>query len=79
MFETLERTARRTHERIGGSLADIERARRAKAHVETVIQRIRQYGDGSLGYVPAWNVLTHPNFMPHDQASWWIVNAWGRP
>jgi len=44
-----------------------------------VIQRIRQYGDGSLGYVPAWNVLTHPNFMPHDQASWWIVNAWGRP
>jgi hypothetical protein len=79
LFETLERTARRTHERIGGSLADIERARRAKAHVETVIQRIRQYGDGSLGYVPAWNVLTHPNFMPHDQASWWIVNAWGRP
>ncbi|HCM72746.1 MAG TPA: hypothetical protein DIS87_01245, partial [Armatimonadetes bacterium] len=79
LFETLERTAKRTHERIGGSLADIERARRAKAHVETVIQRIRQYGDGSLGYVPAWNVLTHPNFMPHDQASWWIVNAWGRP
>lgn len=79
LFETLERTAKRTHDRIGGSLADIERARRAKAHVETVIQRIRQYGDGSLGYVPAWNVLTHPNFMPHDQASWWIVNAWGRP
>ncbi len=63
----------------GNSSDTIEIFTAGKAHVETVIQRIRQYGDGSLGYVPAWNVLTHPNFMPHDQASWWIVNAWGRP
>jgi hypothetical protein len=78
LFESLEVQARRTHERIGGSLADIERCRRAREHVETVIRRVRQYGDGSLGYLPAWEVLTHPNFMPHDQGSCWIVNAWGR-
>lgn len=77
LFETLEATAKRTHERTGGSLADIERCRRAKEHVEVVIRRIRQYGDRSLGYLPAWEVLTHPKFMPHDQGCWWIVNAWG--
>ncbi|MBX3095945.1 MAG: family 20 glycosylhydrolase [Fimbriimonadaceae bacterium] len=78
LFESLEVQASRTHERIGGSLADIERCRRAKDHVETVIQRVRKYGDLSLGYRPAWEVLTHPNFMPHDQGCWWIVNQWGR-
>jgi hypothetical protein len=28
--------------------------------------------------LPAWEVLTHPNFVPHDQACWWLVNKWGR-
>lgn len=76
LFDDLERAARRTHERIGGSLADIERCRNAKRHVEVVLQRIRQYGDGSLGYLPAFEIVTHPKFVPHDQASWWLINRW---
>jgi hypothetical protein len=76
LFEALEGAAKRTHERIGGSLADLERCRAAKRHVEIAIQRIRQYGDGSLGYLPAFEILTHPKFVPHDQASWWLINRW---
>jgi hypothetical protein len=76
LFDDLERAARRTHERIGGSLADIERCRNAKRHVEVVLQRIRHYGDGSLGYLPAFEIVTHPKFVPHDQASWWLINRW---
>lgn len=76
MFDDLAGVARRTHERIGGSLADIERCRIAREWVEKVIQRLRQYGDGSLGYVPAFEVITHPKFVPHDQASWWLINRW---
>ncbi|HVL39519.1 MAG TPA: family 20 glycosylhydrolase [Fimbriimonadaceae bacterium] len=76
IFEELGRIARDTHQRIGGSLADIERARVAKEHVERVIQRIRQFGDGSLGYLPAFEHLTHHKFMPHDQAAWWLINRW---
>jgi hypothetical protein len=77
-FEILGKVARRTHERIGGSLADIERCRLALRHVDEVIVRLRNYGRGQLGYLPAWEVLTHPNFVPHDQACWWLVNKWGR-
>lgn len=76
IFDDLERAAKRTHQRIGGSLADIERCRNAKAHVERVIQRIRQHGDGFLGYLPAFEIITHPKFVPHDQASWWLINKW---
>lgn len=76
IFDDLANVAKRTHDRIGGSLADIERCRVAKAHVETVMQRIRTYGDGSLGYLPAFEILTHPKFIPHDQASWWLINKW---
>lgn len=76
IFDDLERAAKRTHERIGGSLADIERCKAAKRHVEIVIQRIRQVGDGSLGYLPAFEIITHPKFVPHDQASWWLINRW---
>ncbi len=76
LFDDLAKYARWSHERIGGSLADIERCRVAKEHVETVIKRIRQYGDGSLGYLPAWEVITNHKFMPHDQACWWLINKW---
>lgn len=76
LFDDLEKIARRTHERIGGSLADIERCRNAKAHIERVISRIRQHGDGSLGYLPAFEIITHPKFVPHDQACWWLINRW---
>lgn len=76
-FDILETVARRTHERSGGSLADIERCRVAKAHVETVIRRIQNYGRAELGYLPAFDVITHTRFMPHDQACWWGVNKWG--
>ncbi len=76
IFDDLERVARQTHARIGGSLADIERCKACKAHVETVIRRVKDYGDGSLGYLPAFEILTHPRFVPHDQASWWLVNTW---
>jgi len=76
LFDTLERVAKATHERIGGSLADIERCRAAKAHVEKVIHRIRDYGQGELGYLPSFEALTNPRFTPHDQACWWRVNDW---
>jgi hypothetical protein len=61
---------------IGGSLADIERCRIAREHVERVIRRIKEYGDGSLGYLPAFEHITHPKFMPHDQGCWWLINKW---
>lgn len=77
IFEDLAKYARWTQERIGGSLADIERCRVAREHIERVITRIRQYGDGTaLGYQPAWEIISHPKFMPHDQASWWLINRW---
>lgn len=76
LFEGLENVARRTQQRIGGSLADIERCRAAKEHVETVIKRLRMYGDRQLGYLPAFDILTNPRFMPHDQGSWWLINKW---
>jgi len=76
IFEQLEKIARAAHLNIGGSTADIERSRAAKEHVERVILRIKQYGDGHLGYLPAFEILTHPKFMPHDQASWWLINKW---
>ena len=77
VFDTMRRAAARTHERIGGSLADVERCKRASDHVDRVIVRLREYGRGQLGYLPAWEILTHPKFMPHDQGCWWIVNKWG--
>ncbi len=76
IFDTLHNIARHNHERIGGSLADMERCTAAKKHVETVMHRIRTYGDGALGYIPAFEVITNPRFMPHDQGCWWIVNKW---
>lgn len=76
VFDELSRVARRTHARVGGSLADIERCRVAKEHIERVMKQIRQYGDGSLGYLPAFEIITHPKFMPHDQACWWLINKW---
>lgn len=75
-FDNLAKIARATQLNSGGSLADIERCRIAKEHVERVIQRIRNYGDGSLGYLPSFQMLSHPKFVPHDQAGWWLVNDW---
>jgi hypothetical protein len=76
VFDTLETVAKRSHVRCGGSLADVERCRRAREHVETVIKRIRAYGSGELGYLPSFDVLTSHRFTPHDQACWWAVNRW---
>lgn len=76
LFDTLETVAKRTRDRIGGSMADIERCRAAKQHVEVVIKRIREYGNGELGYLPAWEIITNPRFMPHDQGCWWLINKW---
>lgn len=76
IFVDMAKYARWTNQRIGGSLADIERCRVAGEWIEKVMQRIRKYGDGSLGYLPAWEVITHPKFMPHDQACWWLINRW---
>jgi hypothetical protein len=76
IFENLEKVARATRLNTGGSLADIERCRVAKEHVERVMLRIKEYGDGSLGYLPAFEIITHPKFMPHDQANWWLINRW---
>lgn len=76
IFDDLEKVAIATYHNAGGSKADIERCRVAKRHVETVVTRIKQYGAGELGYLPAWEILTHPKFMPHDQGSWWLINKW---
>lgn len=76
MFDALKSIAVATNLNAGGSLADMERCQIALRHIEVVLQRIQQYGDGSLGYLPAWEVLTHPRFVPHDQECWWIVNQW---
>lgn len=76
LFDNLEKIARQNHDRIGGSLADGERCRVAKRHVETVITRVRDYGNRELGYLPAFEVLAHHRFVPHDQACWWLVNKW---
>ncbi|RYG21358.1 hypothetical protein EON82_18970 [bacterium] len=75
-FDDLARIAKATHLRIGGSLADVERCAVAKEHVERVMRRIKQYGDGSLGYLPSFETISHPKFMPHDQANWWLINRW---
>lgn len=77
IFENLAKIAKATNVRIGGSLADVERCLVAQRHVETVIRRIKSYGDGSLGYLPSFETLTHPKFMPHDQGNWWLINDWG--
>jgi len=76
IFENLEKIAKATHLNVGGSLADIERCKVAREHVERVIRRIRDYGDGSLSYLPAFEHITHPKFVPHDQAAWWLINRW---
>ena len=75
-FDDLARTARATNLRIGGSLADVERCAVAKEHVERVMRRVKTYGDGSLGYLPSFETICHPKFMPHDQANWWLINTW---
>lgn len=77
IFENLEKIAKSNHLRFGGSLADIERCIIAREHVERVIRRVKQYGDRSLGYLPSFETLTHPKFVPHDQANWWLINDWG--
>lgn len=76
IFEDLEKVAVATQINSCGSFADIERCRIAKRHVEEVIKRVKQYGDGSLGYLPSFETLTHPKFVPHDQANWWLINKW---
>lgn len=76
VFENLTKIARATNLRIGGSLADIERCLAAQRHVELVMRRVKEYGDGSLGYLPSFETITHPKFMPHDQANWWLINRW---
>jgi len=76
VFENLAKIAKSNHLRIGGSLADIERCVIAQRHVEVVIRRIKDYGDGALGYLPSFETITHPKFVPHDQANWWLINDW---
>ena len=75
-FDDLARIARATNLRIGGSLADVERCVVAKEHVERVMRRIKLYGDGSLGYLPSFETISHPTFMPPDQGNWWLINDW---
>lgn len=79
VFELLERAALRSHAEFGGSLADVERCRAARRHVEEVVRRVRAYGRRELGYLPAFEALTDRRFVPHDQGCWWLVNRWGEP
>jgi hypothetical protein len=48
----------------------------AKEAVERAMTRIKQYGDGSLGYKPSFEQITHPKFVAGDQAAWWLINRW---
>lgn len=75
-FDTLASIGRKNHARIGSSIADVERANHAKRWLEIAIQRIRDFGNRELGYLPAFEILTHPRFTPHDQGCWWLVNRW---
>ena len=76
IFENLIKIARATNIRIGGSLADVERCLAAREHIEKVIRRVKNYGDGDLGYLPSFETLCHPKFIPHDQGNWWLINRW---
>lgn len=76
LFETLEAVAKRSVDRIGGSRADMERCVAARRHLETVFLRLRKYGRGELGYLPSFESITNPRFMPHDQGNWWLINKW---
>lgn len=76
IFDELEKVAVATQLNACGSLADPERCKRAKRHVEEVILRVKSYGGGALGYLPSFETLTHPKFIPHDQANWWLINSW---
>ncbi|RYG32079.1 hypothetical protein EON81_21470 [bacterium] len=76
VFQNLEKIAKSTHFRFGGSLADVERCRTAQEHVERVMRRIKQYGAGELGYQPSFETICHPKFVPHDQGNWWLINKW---
>lgn len=76
VFENLIRIAKANNLRAGGSLADIERCMSALRHVELVIRRVKEVGAGSLGYLPSFETLTHPKFVPHDQGNWWLINSW---
>lgn len=77
IFDDLRKIATATELNAGGSKADAERCHAARRHVETVIARIKAHGDGSLGYLPSFETITHPKFVPHDQANWWLINRWG--
>lgn len=76
LFDDLERVAVASNLNAGGSLADVARCRQAKSHVETVVRRLRDYGAGQLGYLPAFEAITHSQFCPHDQGCWWRINTW---
>lgn len=76
IFDDLAKFATATRLNVGGSIVDEHRCRVAKEHVERVILRIKSYGDGSLGYLPAFEHITHPKFVPNDQGAWWLVNSW---
>ncbi|RYG49015.1 hypothetical protein EON79_02725 [bacterium] len=76
VFQNLEKIAKSNHFRFGGSLADVERCRTAQEHVERVIRRVKQYGAGELGYLPSFETICHPKFVPHDQGNWWLINRW---
>ena len=78
IFDNLSKIAQSNYLRIGGSTADQYRCIAAKLHVEKVISRIKEYGDGSLGYLPSYEMITHPCFVPHDQSGWWLINNWAK-
>jgi hypothetical protein len=76
IFDHLAVVANASKLNAAGSTADVERCRIAKEHVERVIMRVKTYGDGSLGYLPSFEHVTHPQFTPHDQGAWWLINRW---
>jgi hypothetical protein len=76
IFEDLEKIAVASNINSCGSLADIHRCQKARRYIEEVIMKIKQYGGGSLGYLPSFETLLHPKFVPHDQANWWLINKW---
>lgn len=57
--------------RQGGSLGDLMRLRRMISQQVDVLEKVRMLGDlDARAYLPAFEVLLHPHFVPGGQAGW---------
>jgi hypothetical protein len=64
-------------EEAGGSRADVLRLRRIVQWVKQVARRVleQQRGTAKPTYLPAFEVISHPAFVPGDQAAWRVSQS----